>query len=147
MIDWIMTCVSTASYSVSINGNIHGFFQGQCGLKQGYPISPYIFTLIIEVINLMLKRRIAESRAFIYHRQCKEQKITHCALRMISLFSSMVTVHQFVSFMILLLSLMNPLGSNLMRIKLKLFIVEWVREPKMLLTTNISYDSLKDLFW
>ncbi|WP_368855658.1 RNA-directed DNA polymerase, partial [Pseudomonas reactans] len=29
MIDWIMTCVSMVAYSVSINGNTHGCFDGK----------------------------------------------------------------------------------------------------------------------
>ena len=28
-VGWIMQCVSTTSYSISINGSLHGFFKGQ----------------------------------------------------------------------------------------------------------------------
>ncbi|GFY96554.1 2-oxoglutarate (2OG) and Fe(II)-dependent oxygenase superfamily protein [Actinidia rufa] len=31
-IQWIMQCVSTTSYSISINGSLHGFFKGKQGL-------------------------------------------------------------------------------------------------------------------
>ncbi|GJR21636.1 protein LAZ1 [Tanacetum coccineum] len=34
MIRWIMACVTSASYSISINGNIHGYFKGKRGLRQ-----------------------------------------------------------------------------------------------------------------
>ena len=55
MVHWIMMCVRTTSFSVCINGKIKGFFKSGRGLRQGDPISPYLFTLVIEVLTLMLK--------------------------------------------------------------------------------------------
>lgn len=37
-IQWTMVCVSSTSYSLSINGGIHGLFEGKKGLRQG-PVS------------------------------------------------------------------------------------------------------------
>ncbi|CAH1428815.1 unnamed protein product [Lactuca virosa] len=77
MISWIMNCVSTSSFMININGNFHGFFQGKRGLRQGCPLSPYLFTLVMEVFNLILKRCIRENEGFKYHWRCHAQNLTH----------------------------------------------------------------------
>ncbi|GJX75386.1 hypothetical protein Tco_0313981 [Tanacetum coccineum] len=72
MVSWIMECVSTTSFSININGSLHGYFKGRRGLRQGDPLSPYIFTLVMEVLTLMLHRRVRESSNFTYHRYCSK---------------------------------------------------------------------------
>ncbi|GJR83550.1 hypothetical protein Tco_0154335 [Tanacetum coccineum] len=75
MIGWIMECVATTSFSLSINGVLHGYFKGKRGLRQGDPISPYLFTLVMEVLTLMLQRRVRDSGAFTFHRYCSEMDL------------------------------------------------------------------------
>ncbi|GJS62818.1 hypothetical protein Tco_0677382 [Tanacetum coccineum] len=75
MIDWIMECVTTTSYSICINGMLHGHFQGKRGLRQGDPLSPYLFTLVMEVLTLMLNRRVRNSEMFTYHRYCSKLEL------------------------------------------------------------------------
>nr|GEY30792.1 hypothetical protein [Tanacetum cinerariifolium] len=48
MVEWIMTCVSSASFTIGINGKRHGFFRSRRGLRQWDSISPYLFTLVME---------------------------------------------------------------------------------------------------
>ncbi|GKC16251.1 putative RNA-directed DNA polymerase [Tanacetum coccineum] len=75
MIAWIMECVSTTSYSISINGSLHGYFKGKRGLRQGDPLSPYLFTLVMEVLTLMLQRRVSMTEGFTYHRYCSKMDL------------------------------------------------------------------------
>ncbi|KAL7591715.1 hypothetical protein Lser_V15G35619 [Lactuca serriola] len=77
MIKWIMCCVTTPSFMLSINGSFYGYFDGKRGLRQGCPLSPYLFTLVMEVFNLILQRKIRNEKIFKYHWGCKKQKITH----------------------------------------------------------------------
>ncbi|GKB04431.1 RNA-directed DNA polymerase, eukaryota, reverse transcriptase zinc-binding domain protein [Tanacetum coccineum] len=77
MIKWIMECISSTFFSINVNGDLRGFFKGKRGLSQGDPLSPYLFTLVMEVLNLMIKRNISLNPHFKYHWQCKDMKITH----------------------------------------------------------------------
>nr|GEU63311.1 hypothetical protein [Tanacetum cinerariifolium] len=77
MISWIMTCLTTASFSLCINGDVHGFFKSKKGLRQGDLISPYLFTLVMELLNLMIKRQISIDKRFKFHIGCKSLGLTH----------------------------------------------------------------------
>ncbi len=53
---WISSCISTACYSILINGRSEGFFKGSRGLQQGDPFSPMLFDIVMEGLSRMLDR-------------------------------------------------------------------------------------------
>nr|CCA66178.1 hypothetical protein [Beta vulgaris subsp. vulgaris] len=51
---WIMTCVTTASASILVNGSPSTPFKLKRGLRQGDPLSPFLFVLIGEALNQVI---------------------------------------------------------------------------------------------
>ncbi|RVX09334.1 putative mitochondrial protein [Vitis vinifera] len=54
--DWMWWCISTAKFSILINGVPAGFFSNSKGLRQGDPLSPYLFVLGMEVFSTLVRR-------------------------------------------------------------------------------------------
>ncbi|KAF5449841.1 hypothetical protein F2P56_030246 [Juglans regia] len=59
-VDLIMTCVRTVSFSVLINGATHGPIIPSRELRQGNPLSPYLFLLCTEGLIALLKEAECE---------------------------------------------------------------------------------------
>jgi hypothetical protein len=55
-IQWIRTCISTVCFSVMINGSPSGFLGSSRGIRQGDPLSPLLFLLVMEVLSRMLRK-------------------------------------------------------------------------------------------
>ena len=53
---WIHTCISTVQFSVLFNGSPTDFFGSSRGLRQGDPLSPMLFLVMMEVFSKMMKR-------------------------------------------------------------------------------------------
>lgn len=70
LIQWIRLCVTTASFSVQVNGELAGFFKSERGLRQGCSLSPYLFVICINVLSQMLDMAAA-ARQIGYHPKCQ----------------------------------------------------------------------------
>lgn len=71
-----MECVTSTSCSISLNNRPYGHFLGKRGLRQGDPISPFLFVIDIEYL-LRLLWQLHQDREFHFHAGYAEQNITH----------------------------------------------------------------------
>ncbi|KAJ0818578.1 putative RNA-directed DNA polymerase [Helianthus annuus] len=55
-IKWIKGCLVSGKGSVLVNGSPTSEFKFKRGLRQGDPLSPFLFIIAMEVINMLLKR-------------------------------------------------------------------------------------------
>ncbi|XP_062081092.1 uncharacterized protein LOC133785893 [Humulus lupulus] len=65
-IKWIMVCLKGSSYALVLNGSIQGRFQGARGIKQGDPISPLLFVIVMDYLTRLLLKTSRE-KEFKFH--------------------------------------------------------------------------------
>ncbi|XP_039155725.1 uncharacterized protein LOC120287105 [Eucalyptus grandis] len=72
----MMTCIRSPKYSISLNGELHGFFSSGRGIRQGDPMSPYLFTLVMEVFSGILNTQ-SGNLGFDFFWRCKATRLSH----------------------------------------------------------------------
>ncbi|GFZ09766.1 hypothetical protein Acr_21g0003650 [Actinidia rufa] len=60
--NWIKSCISSVKFSVLDNGSAPGFFGGSRGLRQGYPLSSFLFIIVMDVLSKFISRAVSLGR-------------------------------------------------------------------------------------
>ncbi|GKV27199.1 hypothetical protein SLEP1_g36397 [Rubroshorea leprosula] len=55
---WINECLRTSSLSVLVNGSLSRQFEVSKGLKEGDPLSPFLFLIVVEGLNGIIKSTV-----------------------------------------------------------------------------------------
>ena len=53
---WISFCISTIRFSILVNGSPCGFFQSFRGIRQGDPLSPLLFVIVMEALSRLIDK-------------------------------------------------------------------------------------------
>ena len=60
-VKWIEGCLKSASISVLVNGSPTAEFSPQRGLRQGDPLAPFLFNVVAEALNALMRRAMEEN--------------------------------------------------------------------------------------
>ena len=78
-VKWLMACITTHTYTIQMNGKDFGYFEGGRGVKQGDPLSPLLFVLVMEYLS-RLYIHAGNKEGFKFHPHCKAVSYTHLTL-------------------------------------------------------------------
>ena len=73
----IMECISTVSYSILVNGEAKGIIAPSRGLRQGDPLSPFLFLFCVEGLDAILRKSAREGEIEGFSLCRNGQKLTH----------------------------------------------------------------------
>ena len=73
----VLDCITMVSYSILVNGEPKGDIRPLRGLRQGDPLSPYLFLLCSEGLNRMLQKAASNDTIRVFSLCKRGPKISH----------------------------------------------------------------------
>ncbi|KAL2920834.1 LINE-1 retrotransposable element ORF2 protein [Bienertia sinuspersici] len=75
-VKWVIGCITSVNYSVMVNGAPYKPFKGEKGLRQGDPMSPFIFAIGMEYLSRCMQE-LSDEPDFNFHPRCEKIQLTH----------------------------------------------------------------------
>ena len=72
----IKACITTPMFSISVNGELTGFFASKRGVRQGDPLSSFLFLIAMEAFSRSFSRAVLHPN-FDFHSRCKQINLSH----------------------------------------------------------------------
>ncbi|XP_020698808.2 uncharacterized protein LOC110111333 [Dendrobium catenatum] len=74
-INWTKACIYDVPFSICIDGALEGYFHSTSGIRQGCPLSPYLFCIAMDAFTCMIDNHSAVDRFMGIHK--KDLVISH----------------------------------------------------------------------
>lgn len=56
---WIVRCIQSSSFFFNVNEEVKGYIRPSRGIRQGYPLSPYLFLICTEAFTNLIQRAMS----------------------------------------------------------------------------------------
>lgn len=81
-ISLVMACISSVSYSILVNGELRGNVKPSRGIRQGDPLSPFLFLLCSEGLNGLINKVVIDGKMRNFSLYKNGLQISHLFLQM-----------------------------------------------------------------
>ncbi|CAN1836487.1 Putative ribonuclease H protein At1g65750 [Linum perenne] len=75
---WIRSCIRTVRFSVMLNGRALDAFQPSRGIRQGDPLSPFLFILMTNALSFLIDRSVSRKELHGIRLNKRGPLLTHC---------------------------------------------------------------------
>jgi hypothetical protein len=76
-IQWVMACVTSVRFSIRFNGHMLDPFTPSRGIRQGDPLSPYLFLFVADGLSRLIRKEIESNTLREFHICRKAPGISH----------------------------------------------------------------------